>query len=72
MEGFQVVHHTDSEVHVLHSPTSKIFCFAVQDGALAPSPGLVPPIPIEAEAEAHLSGARRTAIAFLMKRRGQE
>jgi hypothetical protein len=71
MEGFRVVHDSETEVRVLHSATNTIFHFAVQEGALAPSPGLVREIPVEAEV--YLSDARGTAITFLMmKRRGDE
>jgi hypothetical protein len=65
MEGFRVVHDSETEIRVLHLATSHIFHFAVKDGDLMASPGLLRPI--SSEAEAHLSDARRTAIAFLMK-----
>jgi hypothetical protein len=67
MEGFRVVHDSETEVRVLHEPSSTIFHFAVHEGALAPSPGLLNKIPDGAEV--YLSDARRTAIAFLKNRR---
>ena len=67
MEGFRVVHDSETEVRVLHEPSSTIFHLAVHEGALAPSPGLLNKIPDTAEV--YLSDARRTAIAFLKNRR---
>jgi hypothetical protein len=67
MADFRVVHESENEVRVLHSATNFIFHFAVEDGALAPTPGQVRPIP--EEAQAHLSDAQRAAIAFLKARR---
>ena len=60
---FRVIHQSDTEISVLHEPSSFIFHFAVKDGALVPSPGLLHPIPDEAQV--HLSSARGAAIEFL-------
>jgi len=60
---FRVIHQSDTEISVLHEPSSFIYHFAVKDGALAPSPGLLHPIPDEAQV--HLSDARGAAIEFL-------
>ena len=46
---FRVIHQSDTEISVLHEPSSFIFHFAVKDGALVPSPGLLYPIPDEAQ-----------------------
>jgi hypothetical protein len=67
---FRVIHYSDTEISVLHEPSSFIFHFAVKDGALAPSPGLLHPIPDEAQV--YLSGARGTAIAFLRNERSRD
>jgi hypothetical protein len=69
-ELFRVIHYSDTEISVLHEPSSFIFHFAVKDGALAPSPGLLQPIPDDAQV--HLSDARRAAIAFLRNERSKD
>jgi hypothetical protein len=63
---FRVIHYSDTEISVLHEPSSFIYHFAVKDGALAPSPGLLQPIPDDTQV--HLSGAREAAIEFLKGR----
>jgi hypothetical protein len=67
MDGFEVVEWSRTEIKVCHIESECIFNLAVKDGALKQNPGLLEPLP--PQCAMHLSGARRTAIAFLAKRR---